>query len=132
MSTRHKIGMWLLVLAYALLVLNAISTLIFVRQNAEHMHEHMDYVSSWSLSLLVAVTLLGIRVCIIPLRRGEVWAWIASLMTWVVIAVPRLVNDPRCLQLDLNRHGCHTFMATIVIAAAGLVLSRPPRNPATT
>ena len=132
MTRRHLAGVWLLILAYALLVLNALSSMLFVRQNPGAAHEHMEYVSTWAISLTVALALMGIRQCILPLRRGERWAWTASLMTWVVLGVPRLVNDPRCLQLDLNRHGCHTFMATLVIAAAGLVLSRPPRDLPTT
>jgi hypothetical protein len=131
MDRRHLAGLWLLVLAYVLLVLNALSSMLYVRQNPGAAHEHMEYVSTWAMSLTVALALMGIRQCIIPLRRGEHWAWMASLMTWVVIGVPRLVSDPRCLQLDFNRQGCHTFMATLVIAAAGLVLSRPPaRRPA--
>lgn len=128
MKRRHQAGIGLLVLAYALLVLNALSSMLYLRQNPARAHEHMEYVSTWALSLTMALALMGIRQCIIPLRRGEMWAWTASLMTWVVISVPRLVNDPRCLQLDLNRHGCHTFMATLVIAAAGVALSRPPRS----
>jgi len=119
--------MWLIVLAYGLLVLNAISSMATIRQNPEHAHEQVEYTSSWPMSLTVAIALMGIRVCVIPLRRGEMWAWVGTLMTWVVIAVPRLVNDPRCLQMDVNRHGCHTFMATLVIAAAGLAMSRPPQ-----
>lgn len=129
MKRRPQAGIGLLVLAYALLVLNALSSVLYVRQNPARAHEHMEYVSTWALSLTVALALMGIRQCIIPLRRGEMWAWTASLMTWVVIGVPRLVNDPRCLQLDLSRHGCHTFIATLVLAAAGLGLSWPRRQP---
>ena len=128
MDTRRKIGVWLVVLAYALLLLNAVSSVLFVRQSPEHLHEHIDYVSSWPLSLTVAVGLLGIRVCIVPLLRGEGWAWTATALTWLVIGAPRLVNDPRCLQLDLNRHGCHTFMATVALGIIGLALSRPPKS----
>lgn len=118
---RPKIGTGLVILAYVLLLLNALST----RGGA---HEHHDYISPWALSLLAAVTLLGIRVCLHAVRKGERWAWMATVMTWLVIAVPRLVNDPRCLQLDLSRHGCHTFMITLAVAVVGLVLSRPPRG----
>lgn len=124
---RPKIGTWLVILAYVLLLLNALSTLFYVRQGGGA-HEHHDYISPWALSLLAAVTLLGIRVCLHALRKGERWAWMATVMTWLVIAVPRLVNDPRCLQLDLSRHGCHTFMITLAVAVVGLVLSRPPRG----
>ncbi|HUS18747.1 MAG TPA: hypothetical protein VMZ25_03780 [Terriglobales bacterium] len=125
MDTLRKLGVWLVVLAFALLLLNAISSLVFVRANPAHGHDQMEYVTSWPLSLTVAIALLGIRVCLTPLLRGESWAWTATLLTWLVIAVPRLLNDPRCLQLDLNRHGCHTFMITLAVAVAGLVLSRP-------
>lgn len=126
MTRRHHAGIWLLILAYVVLVLNGLSSMLYVRQHPGSAHEHMEYVSTWAMSLTVALALMGIRQCIIPLRRGERWAWVASLMTWVVIGVPRLVNDPRCLQLDLSRHGCHTFMATLAIAAVGLALSRSP------
>lgn len=128
-KSRYQAGVWLLVLAYVLLVLNGLSSMLFVRQHPGSAHEQMEYVSTWAMSLTVALALMGIRQCIIPLRRGERWAWMASLMTWLVLGVPRLVNDPRCLQLDLSRHGCHTFLATLVIAAIGLVLSRPPALP---
>jgi len=124
-----KIGTWLVILAYGLLLLNAISTLFYVRQGGAA-HEHHEYVSPWALSLLAAVALLGIRVCLNALRKGERWAWMATVMAWLVIAVPRLVNDPRCLQLDLSRHGCHTFMITLAVAVVGLVLAKPPRSPA--
>jgi hypothetical protein len=128
MNARLKIGCGLVTLAYALLLFNAISSTIFVRQSPEHAHEHMEYIASWPVSLTVAVVLLGIITSLIPLRKGELWAWMATGITWSVIAIPRLINDPRCLQLDLNRHGCHTFMITLVVAAVGFILARPRRQ----
>jgi hypothetical protein len=62
---------------------------------------------------------------LVPLRRGERWAFWTLLAVLVILLIPRLASDPRCLVvLDPRQHGCHTFMTSIVLGAIGLILAR--------
>ncbi|MBI2679126.1 MAG: hypothetical protein HYX28_10125 [Candidatus Koribacter versatilis] len=70
------------------------------------------------LGLMLAV---GVGLALFPVRHGAWYGVWATLIVWIAIAGPRLLSDPRCWQvLDLNRHGCHTFMLSLAIGAAGM------------
>jgi hypothetical protein len=44
-------------------------------------------------------------------------------VVWITIAGPRFLSDRRCWQvLDPNKHGCHTFVGSLLIAVAGMVM----------
>ena len=81
--------------------------------------------------VLTAVMLVaGVLLALIPIRRGDWYGVWGTLIVWIAIAGPRILNDPRCWQvLDPNKHGCHTFMLSVVIAVAGLVLAWLGRRP---
>lgn len=78
---------------------------------------------------LVVVTLVAVEILIvlIPLRRGQLWAFWAALLPLVTIGVPRMLNDPKCFAMSLHVHGCHQFMAGLLLAVVGLALAFPRR-----
>ena len=54
---------------------------------------------------------------------GQMWGVWASLVVLASIAAPRLATDPRCwVAYDPTKHGCHTFLLSLVIGTVGLVL----------
>jgi hypothetical protein len=73
--------------------------------------------------VLTAVMLVaGALLALFPIRQGAWYGVWGTLIVWIAIAGPRILNDPRCWQvLDPNKHGCHTFMLSVLIAVAGMV-----------
>ena len=64
----------------------------------------------------------GVLLALFPVRLGAWYGVWATVVVWIAIAGPRIMNDRRCWQvLDPNKHGCHTFMASLAIAVAGMV-----------
>jgi hypothetical protein len=123
---RQKVGVRLVLAAYALLVYIALSAPLYARA-----HPHLDpallaqYASPWPVALACSLALIGIMLALIPLRRGERWALWTQLSIFVVLFVTRITTDPRCLVvLDPHQHGCHTFMIAMVVGVVGLVLAR--------
>ena len=124
--TARKVGVRLVVAAYALLVYISLSASPYARA-----HSHLDpvllaqYASPWPVALGCAVALAGIALALFPLLRGERWALWTQVAMLIVLAVPRILTDPRCLVvLDPHQHGCHTFVIAMVLGAVGLVLAR--------
>jgi hypothetical protein len=122
---KRKIGVWLLVAAYAIFLYISISAPFYARA-----HQHMDpamlaeYAAPWPVALMGSLGLIGIILALIPIRRGERWAMFTSFATFAILFVTRMATDPRCLVvLDVHRHGCHTFIIALVLGVAGLVLS---------
>ena len=121
-----KIGVTLVVLANALLVYISLSAPPHARA-----HPHLDprmlgqYAGPWPVALGCAVALAGIMLALVPIRRGERWAWWTSLALWAILFITRIATDPRCLVvLDPHQHGCHTFMIAVVLGVLGLILAR--------
>jgi hypothetical protein len=84
-----------------------------------------EYVAPWPVALGCALGIVGIALALIPIRRGERWAMWTSLAMLIVLLIPRIATDPRCLVvLDPHQHGCHTFVLAIVLGVVGLVLAR--------
>lgn len=79
---------------------------------------------------LVVVTLVAVEILIalIPLRRGEFWAFWAALLPVVTIGILRMLTDPKCFAMSLHVHGCHQFMAGLLLAIIGLALAFPRRR----
>ncbi|MBZ5507269.1 MAG: hypothetical protein LAO78_17555 [Acidobacteriia bacterium] len=124
--TRQKVGIRMVIAAYALLVYISLSAPLYARA-----HPHLDpallaqYASPWPVALGCSLALMGIMLAVIPLRRGERWALWTSLSIFVILFVTRMATDPRCLVvLDPHQHGCHSFMIAMVLGIVGLVLAR--------
>lgn len=122
---KKKIGVWLLVAAYAIFLYSSISAPFYARA-----HQHMDpamvaeYSAPWPVALMGSLGLIGIILALIPIRRGERWAMFTSAATFAILFVTRMATDPRCLVvLDVHRHGCHTFIIAIILGVLGLVLA---------
>src|ERR1041385_8411084 len=123
---KQKIGAALQVLAYALLVYISLSAAPYAQA-----HPHLDprmlgqYAGPWPVALGGAIALAGIMLALVPIRRGERWAWWTSLALWAILLITRISTDPRCLVvLDPHQHGCHTFMIAVVLGVLGLILAR--------
>lgn len=122
---RVKIGILLIVICYALLLYFALSAPAYARA-----HPHLDpallaqYAAPWPVAVVCALSVFGIMLAVIPIRRGEPWAAFASAVVLVILLTTRLMTDPRCLVvLDPHQHGCHTFMIAMTLGLAGLVLA---------
>jgi hypothetical protein len=81
--------------------------------------------------VVVALVAVEILIVLVPLRRGEVWAFGATLLPVVLVAIPRMLTDPKCKAMSLSVHGCHQFMGAILLAIIGLALAFPYRLRAT-
>ena len=82
-----------------------------------------EYTAPWPVALALAVAVVGILLALIPIRHGERWALWTSFATLIILFVPRVATDPRCLVvLDPHQHGCHTFMIAVVLGMVGLGL----------
>ncbi|HZI59047.1 MAG TPA: hypothetical protein VFF39_19855 [Verrucomicrobiae bacterium] len=124
--TRQKLGIRMVVAAYALLVYMAVSSIPYARA-----HPHLDpvllaqYASPWPVALGCSLALMGIMLALIPLRRGERWSLWTALAIFIILFITRITTDPRCLVvLDPHQHGCHTFMIAMILGVVGLVLAR--------
>jgi hypothetical protein len=122
---KRKIGVWLLVAAYAIFLYSSISAPFYARA-----HQHMDaamlaeYSSPWPAALMGSLGFIGIMLALIPIRHGERWAMLTSLVSFAVLFVTGMSTDPRCLVvLDVHQHGCHTFIIAEVLGIVGLILT---------
>ena len=123
--TRHKVGVGLGVVAYALLLYTSLAAPAYARE-----HRHLDpvmlaqYAAPWPVALACAVSVAGIVLALVPLRRGERWSLWTSLAMLIIMFVTRIATDPRCLVvLDPHQHGCHTFMIATALGVVGLALA---------
>ncbi len=122
----RRTGVGLLVVTYVLLLYMALTAPAYARA-----HSHLDpaflaeYAAPWPVALSCALAVAGIILAVVPPRRGERWALWTSLAMLMVLSIPRVATDPRCLVvLDPHQHGCHSFMIAIVLGVVGLVLAR--------
>jgi len=124
--TRQRIGIWMVIAAYALLMYISVSAPFYAKA-----HPHLDpallaqYAAPWPMALACSLALMGIMLALIPLRRGERWSLWTALASFVILFVTRITTDPRCLVVfDPHQHGCHTFMIAVVLGLVGLGLAR--------
>ena len=122
---KQRVSIVLLVLAYTLLLYTSLAAPAYA-----HAHPHLDpsliaeYTRPWPVALASALSMVGIALAVIPIRRGELWAVATSLGMLVILLVTRLLSDSRCLAvLDPHQLGCHTFMIAVVLGLVGLALS---------
>lgn len=121
-----KIGVGLVVLAYVLLLYMSLAAPAYARA-----HSHLDpkmlaaYAAPWPVALACTVTVAGIVLALVPLRRGERWALWTLLAMLIIPFLTRITTDPRCLVvLNMHQHGRHTFMIAVLLGVVGLVLAR--------
>jgi hypothetical protein len=121
--TRRKIGTALLLLGNLLLIYISLSAPPYARA-----HSHLDprmlaqYAGPWPVALGCSLALAGIMLALVPIRRGERWAWWTSLGVFAILFIARITTDPRCLVvLDPHQHGCHTFIVAVALGVAGLI-----------
>src|SRR5216683_7319903 len=88
-----------------------------------------EYAGPWPVALACSLSITGMMLALIPIRRGERWAIWTSLATLMILLGTRMVSDPRCLVvLDPHQHGCHTFMIAVFLGVIGLLLARFSRR----
>jgi hypothetical protein len=75
--------------------------------------------------VVVALVAVEILIALVPLRRAELWAFWAALLPIVLVAIPRMLTDPKCKAMSLSVHGCHQFMGAMLLAIVGLALAYP-------
>jgi nicotinamide riboside transporter PnuC len=122
----RRIGADLIVLAYAMLLITSLSA-----PGYAHSHPQLgtamiaEYASAWPVALACALVVAGVMLALIPIRRGERWALWTTLAIVLILLITRLATDPRCLAaIHPHEHGCHTFMAAMLLAIVGLILAR--------
>ena len=71
----------------------------------------------------IALILVEIMIALVPLRRGESWAFWAAALPFVIAGIPRLLTDSGCQLSDMHHHGCHQFMMAMLLGGIGLALS---------
>jgi hypothetical protein len=73
--------------------------------------------------LMLAITIAGIALAVIPIRRGERWALLTELVMLVIVLVTRFTTGAqRLVILEPHQHG-YSFMVAAGLAAAGLALA---------
>jgi hypothetical protein len=123
--TTNKIGIGLLLAAYALLLYISLSAPFYAGAHSHHDPAMLaQYGSPWPVALASVVAIIGIVLTLVPLRRGERWALWTQLAVWAVLFITRISTDPRCLVvLDPHQHGCHSFMIATVLGVIGLLMT---------
>jgi hypothetical protein len=123
--TTRRVGIALVVAAYALLIFISLSAPF-----SGHTHAHLDpallaqYAGPWPVALGCALSVAGIMLALVPLRRGERWALWTQLAMLATLFFTRILTDPRCLVvLDPHQHGCHSFMIATALGVVGLLLA---------
>jgi hypothetical protein len=130
LDKRHTVGLWTAALGYVVLAVNAVLNYGRGSSHSEHMHESGQYLGLWPttlavslavstlvVSLAVSTLVLLLSASVTPQRRA-----LTSLAAILIIGIPRIATDPRCLANITTQHGCHTFMAAMLLVVVGSVL----------
>jgi len=120
-----KWGVALLVLSYSLLLFSALSSPGHVRAHPEDAMMFSPFSSLWAVTLTSALAIVELMIATGPLLRAERWAFSAQVVPIVVVALPRILTDPRCITTVMTQHGCHTYMISVALAVIGLALAAP-------
>ena len=122
----RKLGVGLVVAAYAALLYTSLAAPAYAKA-----HPHLgaatlaEYAGPWPVALACSLSIMGMMLALIPIRRGERWAIWTSLAAFIVLLGTRMAFDPRCLVvLDPHQYGCHTFMIAVLLGVIGLLLAR--------
>jgi len=120
----RKMGITLIIAAWGLLLFGAVSERMHARS-----HPHLDastsvFAQPWPVALQAILSMLGIVLTVVPMRRGERWCFWTLLATFSALLVGRALSDARCLVvLDPHQHGCHTFMIAIFLGIVGVFIT---------
>jgi nicotinamide riboside transporter PnuC len=121
----RKVGVGLVVAAYVLLLYTSLSAPAYARA-----HSNLDpaflaaYAAPWPVALACTLVVSGVVLALIPLRRGQRWAWWTLLAMLAICFFTRTLTDPRCfVVLDPHQHGCHTFVIASLLEVIGLALT---------
>jgi hypothetical protein len=121
----RRVGVALIVAAYVLLLYMSLAAPAYARAHPQVGPAMLaEYSAPWPIALASALAAAGIMLALVPICRGEAWAGWTSLATLLILLVPRLATDPRCLVFNSHQHGCHTFTIAVVLGIVGLVLAR--------
>ena len=116
----RKTGIGLLVAAYVSALCTWLAAPAYARANAQA-----------GLPILVvasALTLDGLVLALIPIRRGEKWAIWLSAVNLLILLTTRIATDPTCLVvLDPHQQGGRTFMVSMALGLVSLALAAPRR-----
>jgi len=92
---------------------------------ATRAHVHVD-------PMMLAITVAGIALAVIPVRRGERWARLTTLAILSIVLGTRFFTSGQGLVvLDPNRHGYGyslVILSTLMIAGLALALTNPSRR----
>ncbi len=126
----RKLGVGLVVAAYAALLYTSLAAPAYAKAHPQLGAATLaEYAGPWPVALACSLSIMGMMLALIPIRRGERWAIWTSLATLMILLGTRMVSDPRCLVvLDPHQHGCHTFMIAVFLGVIGLLLARFSRR----
>jgi len=126
----RKTGIGLLVAAYVLALCTWLAAPAYARVNAQPGPPILaEYAGPWPVFVACGLTLNGLVLALIPVRRGEKWAIWLSTVNLLILLATRIATDPRCLVvLDPHQHGAHTFMISMVLGLVSLTLAAPQRS----
>ena len=125
----RSVGIGFLIAAYVWLLYTSLAS-AYARAHAQPGAAVLaEYAAPWPVGLACALALNGLVLALIPVLRGEKWAFWLSAVTLLILQAARIATDPHCLVvLDLSQHGCHTFMIFMVLGLLGLALAAPGRS----
>jgi hypothetical protein len=120
----RNVGVGLIVLVYAVLLFTSSSAPVAMSDKgivATRTHAGID-------PMMGAITVAGIALAVIPVRRGEKWAQLTTLVTLIIVLVTRYATSgQRLVVLDLNQHDRSLIIAS-VLAIVGPALTNPSRG----
>jgi methylated-DNA-[protein]-cysteine S-methyltransferase len=107
-QSRLRWGSGLLALAYFWAGHGSLLSLVHAELGPSH------GIASGLALVTVALVAVEILVVLVPLRRGEKWAFWAALLPVVLVGIPRMLTDPTCTAMSLSVHGCHQLMGALL------------------
>src|SRR5437879_5044655 len=118
-----KAGTALVAIGYLLLSVSALLGLIFISNYPHEIHEHQVQIATpWALTNQLVVGFLGAWLVYSHLRNRSKAAFVVLAACATILLLVRLRNDASCFGA-LHEHGCHTFLAAIILVFVGLMLS---------
>jgi hypothetical protein len=124
-SRQHNIGRCIAVFGYAVLSVNAVLNYMWGSSHSEHMHESGQYLGLWPTTVVIALSFAMITLLFTAEASRQKRA-LTSLAGILIVGIPRIATDPRCLANITTQHGCHTFMAAMLLVLVGAALMLLP------
>jgi hypothetical protein len=119
----RNIGVGLIVAVYAVLLFTSSSAPVFMRDTGFvgiRAHAHFD-------PMMVVVTIAGVALAAIPVRRGERWARLTTIAMLTMVLFTRFTTSgQRLVVLNPNQHGYgYSLIIAAILGVAGLALTDP-------